>query len=366
MNSFAHKVILFTPNLISGGVSRVVSNIADELSKSYVVKVVILDGSNSSIIPNAPIIDLRTAFTKGIIKKIILALNRIYLMTKVIRKERPDKIISFVDSANIVAICSALLSGYLGKLNISVHDDPSYLPRVYRILFPIIYRLPHRVLCVSQGVADALTTTFHLSRTKTLGVGNPCEVAIINNSRHNDLDPEAKLLLNNPYILGVGRLNGQMGFDLLIRSFAQVSKKVDENLIILGEGKRRKILQEMILELDLDQRVFLLGNVNNLYPYYKKARLFALSSRHEGWPMVLMEAMAAEIPIVAFDCDFGPNEILVHEKSGILVPRLQVDQFASQMLRVLKDNDLASRISAGAAERVINFSAANIVPKWMV
>jgi glycosyltransferase involved in cell wall biosynthesis len=144
-----------------------------------------------------------------------------------------------------------------------------------------------------------------------------------------------------PVILAIGRLTKQKGFDTLIRAFSEVRKQRQVHLLILGEGEDRVPLTNLIKELNLDTEVRLPGFVSNPYPYLVNASLFVLSSRWEGLPTVLVEALYCEVPIIATDCPSGSREILKDGKYGRLVPVEDIDGLIREINSVLDGNRAA-------------------------
>jgi glycosyltransferase involved in cell wall biosynthesis len=123
-----------------------------------------------------------------------------------------------------------------------------------------------------------------------------------------------------PVLVAVGRLQEQKDYPTMIRAFAQVRQARPVRLLILGEGKERPVLEAQIEELGLQEDVSLPGFVTNPYAYLARASLFVLSSRWEGLPTVLIEALCCSTPVVSTDCPSGPREILQGGKYGRLVP----------------------------------------------
>jgi glycosyltransferase involved in cell wall biosynthesis len=123
-----------------------------------------------------------------------------------------------------------------------------------------------------------------------------------------------------PVVLAVGRLTRQKGFNILIRAFSRVRRTRAVRLMILGEGEERPFLEDLIRQLGLEQEVSLPGFVQNPYPYMQRASLFVLSSRWEGLPTVLVEALYLGTPIISTDCPGGSREILRDGQYGQLVP----------------------------------------------
>ncbi|MFO7250101.1 MAG: glycosyltransferase family 4 protein [Actinomycetes bacterium] len=170
---------------------------------------------------------------------------------------------------------------------------------------------------------------------------------------------------NSKIVIAAGRLYKQKGFDLLIPAFAQVvAAHPDWRLRIFGTGPRRQRLQEMIEELGLTEHVRLMGRSDTFAEELAKASLFVLSSRFEGLPMVMIEAMGHGLPVVSFDCPTGPADVITHEKDGLLVPPRDVDALARAMIRAIEDVDLRKRLGAAARETVRAYTPEVVMPQW--
>ena len=162
-------------------------------------------------------------------------------------------------------------------------------------------------------------------------------------------------------ILAVGRLSDAKDFPTLLKAIVRMNEKRKVKCIILGEGELREKLQGMIEQLSLSGTVDLHGFVGNPYAYLAKADLFVLSSRREGFPNVLVEAMACGTPVVATDCPSGPAEILENGKYGPLVPVGDAQALADAMLRTLDDHLPAETLIARAEE----FSVEKIADQYI-
>lgn len=171
--------------------------------------------------------------------------------------------------------------------------------------------------------------------------------------------------LENKVLVAAGRLVRQKGFDLLITAFATVSARhPDWQLRIFGWGAKRAKLAAQIAELGLTDRIRLEGPTRHLDEELAAASGYVLSSRFEGLPMVLLEAVTAGVPPVAFDCPTGPREIIDHGRTGLLVPPLDVDALADGMIRLIENP--AERRALGAAARADSsrFSIATVRRDW--
>ena len=172
-------------------------------------------------------------------------------------------------------------------------------------------------------------------------------------------DPSSKV------VIAVGRLTRQKGFDLLIRAWADVARKhPDWTLRIYGTGVERPALKRLIADHRLAGRVRLMGRTDRIGDAYAQASVFVLSSRHEGLPMVILEAMSKGLPVVSFDCPTGPAEV-VTDDNGILVPNGDVPGLAQALSEVMADDERRVRLGKGAQETAAKYEAATIARRWV-
>lgn len=165
-------------------------------------------------------------------------------------------------------------------------------------------------------------------------------------------------------VLAAGRLTRQKGFDGLIPAWAQIeAKHPDWELKICGEGNWRERLEAQVAEHGL-RNIELPGSCEDMAEEMSNASIFALSSRFEGFPLILCEAMSKGMAPVAFDCPTGPAEMIRDGENGLIVPLGDIDGFAAALLRMIEDDDLRHRCGPGAAETGRNFKMDAIGPMW--
>ena len=212
------------------------------------------------------------------------------------------------------------------------------------------------VVAVSRGVADNVSAAIGVPAGKITPIYNPVFTPDI--ARRAEAMPAHPWFGDDgaPVILGAGRLAPQKDFPTLIEAFRRVSAARTCRLIVLGEGRLRPQLEGQVRALGLEDRVSLPGWAENPYAFMSRAALFVLSSRHEGFPGVLIEALACGCPAASTDCPAGPSEIL--ENPELLAPVGDPEALSQVMLRALDrpvdKATLRARASRFSVERAVN------------
>jgi len=166
-------------------------------------------------------------------------------------------------------------------------------------------------------------------------------------------------------VLAMGRLVKAKGFDVLIRAWAIAAAAApDWNLVIRGEGEERLALTALVRELGLDERVSLPGTCPDASAAYTHASVFCLSSRYEGFGLVLIEAMAFGLPIVSTDCETGPRELIRNGENGILVEAGDPRALAKGLLEVIRDEKLAKALAGNARIVALAYALDDISERW--
>lgn len=192
----------------------------------------------------------------------------------------------------------------------------------------------------------------------------------LNNVRviHNPLSfyPDEASPLTNKQVIAVGRITYQKGFDQLIEAWNLVNMRHPDWTLRIYGGGEVKDLQKMINNLGLTDTCFLEGGIANIGQKYKESSLFALSSRYEGFPMVLVETMAYGVPAVAFACPCGPRDIIKDEEDGILIENGNTSLLADGICALIEDENLRKRLGANARNNIKRLEIDHIAQEWKI
>jgi len=357
------KISFFLPSLRGGGAERVFVNLANEFARrNFDVDLVLAQKEGpylKEVSEVVKIVDLRA-------KRVLYSLLP---LVKYLKKEKPKVLLSSLDHANIIAIMAKLISRINTRVIVRVANTLSFSLqgtkfskrwlRLYGV--KIFYRWADEIIAVSKGVAGDLVKTAKILKAKIKVIYNPISIEKIYKKQKEKCEHPWLSRKKAIVIIGIGKLHKQKDFPTLIKAFSEVCKKRAAKLIILGEGKERKKLEKLIRELGLESDIDMPGFVENPYCYIAKADLFVLSSRWEGFPNVLLEAMALGVPVVSTNCQSGPVEILENGKYGKLVPIGDFKDLAEAMEETIK-NPLDSEI---LKKRAMDFELKKIADEYL-
>lgn len=318
----SERLTIFTADLRGGGAERAMVKLAGGIARrGYPVDLVLsrARGRYLSEIPGSVrIVDLGAS----------RVLSSLPALVRYLRRERPFAMVTSLNHVNIVAILAKRLAGVPTRLIVNeqntISQEASHSSRRRQRMVPRLvkrfYPWADEIVAVSRGAAEDLAGTTGLSPGRVLVVHNPIVTPELREMAAVPLEDPWFEPGAEPVLVAVGRLSPQKDFPTLIRAVDLVRRNRPVRLVILGDGPERTPLEALVSDLGLSVAVRLPGWVQNPYPYMARAAAFVLSSRWEGLPSVLIEALFCGVPVVATDCPSGPREILEGGKHGLLVP----------------------------------------------
>lgn len=373
------KILYCIPSLSeSGGTERIVTqkiNFFLEFEKQYDITIVTTEGINKKpfydLHPSAKVIELNIDFLEEFSKPLYSK----YIGTKRKLKEYKKKLIQIINTQNIdICIstgakeleflsqiqvpCKKICELHFSKYNRELFFEGKKGWIIWKLIGKIrTYQLIKQTTGLDQLVV--LTKKDEKDWKKTHN-----NVKQIYN--FSDIQSESVALLENKKVISVGRLTEQKGYIFLIEAWAIIkNKKSDWTLEIYGEGDLYNELFHQIKDSNLENHVFLKGRTNQVQEKILESSIFALSSRYEGFPMVLLESMACGVPVVSFDCETGPAEIIENNDCGILVENRNVLKLAEALLTMMDDNELRKKRGEVAKVKSAIFSRRKIMDLWM-
>jgi len=362
------KLSILIYSLASGGAERQVSILLKELSKKYKIYLILMNDTIFYDIPH----DVKVVYLEksspieGGVKKFAKLPILAFKYKKILIHYNIDISLSFLNRPNYINILAT-------KGIVSERTNPLELYKINSLkniinLFFVktLYKKASKVICNSKG------TEFDLNKVgiyNTKVVFNMLNVAQILSSNKETLNTKKDRFI----FITVGRLEYQKNTTLLIEAM----KEINAILWIIGDGYLMENLKFKINNEGLNDKVQLLGRQKNVYKFMNEADAFVFSSNHEGFPNVLLEALACGLPIISTDCKSGPREILAPNTDfrkqtedielaeyGVLTPVGDVKKIAEAMKVMLNDNNLRERYSQKALNRAKAFSVEKIIKEW--
>jgi glycosyltransferase involved in cell wall biosynthesis len=357
MNATPMRIAIFIYCLRGGGAQRRTLTLANGFAaRGHRVEMVVVSSLESAGARLAPGIRVQPLdrgwrrwfepLNRRVNVRGLFTFGSIPTLAAVLRRTRPDVLLSAASHVNRIAVAARELSLTGTPLVLRASNHPSanipYWPFVervtrqyLRIVAGRLYPRAEAIIAVSEGVAHDVRALTKLPAERVTTIYNPVVGPEIEAGARAPLDHPWFLPGSPPVVLGVGKLKLQKNFPLLLRAFARVRAARPARLVILGEGGHLHELERLAVHLGVAEDVAFPGFVENPYAWMARAAVFALSSSWEGLPGALIEAMACGCPVVSTDCPSGPDEILEDGRLAPLVPVGDERALAEAILSVL-------------------------------
>lgn len=361
------KIIIFINSLAGGGAERVAATLANYWARQHwdVVVVTLANRSEDFYVLDAGVkrveMDLSgnsANFFQGALEN----LRRVLSLRRIIKQHRPDAILSMMSTPNVLLAAASLGLSDVCTIG-SERCYPPHFPlgKMWHALRKLMYGRLHAVVGLTQECATWIRV--NTSAQYVPVIPNPIVWPMPKSAR--GIDPNKHCAAGRKILLAVGRLSPEKGFELLVKVFAMLADKYpDWDLVILGEGPDRQLLQNRIDEFNLTSRVLMPGIAGNVGEWYARADLFVMSSSYEGFPNALAEALAHGLPAISFDCDTGPRDIIRQGIDGLLVPLGNAAELKMALDRFMGDSAARAAFAARAGDAKERFSIHKIAQMW--
>lgn len=384
---------IVSASLVARGAEKIASLLSLNLNeKPYLV---LFDGSKIDYPYGGELIDfgIRTILNRRSLVRFKDTLTASYKLRKIKKKLNIEVSISFLELANIPNIISGFSKNIVSVREYRLHaENENFQRRLANLAIRLLYNKASKIVVVSNLVKQNLISAFNVDPKKIKVIYNPIDFKTVEKLQKEPLEDRHKSIFAHPVIITAGGMEKGKGQWHIIKAFKEIKKQVvDAQLVIIGkEGGIEKDLARLARDLGLEKDVHILGSQRNPYKFLAASALFAFASSREGFPNVLLDALACGIPIISTDCRSGPREILAPDtdftreaqtieraKYGVLVPvcdrefkgaeeplSREEKMIAEISIEFLKDPGLRKRYSELGMERAEDFRIERFIRDW--
>jgi glycosyltransferase involved in cell wall biosynthesis len=345
-----------------GGAERAILNVAKRLvDEAYDITIITFSATKHfyTIPEGVSLIELelgRSAPT--ILHTVYNTLLRIQKLRKTILNLQPDVVLSLLPINDVLTSLALFATGIPHVISTRVYPSKYSEQKAVTLLKKILYPRATKIVSVSSGV-DSYYNWLHSSK-RTVINNIPTDLSQLESSR-----PDNLLIQGRQYIISMGRFVPEKNFELLVDAFSKVAEEFTNwDLIIIGDGALKPVLEQKAKSLDLSNRIHFPGRLANPFGVMKNADLFVFSSNFEGVPNVLLEAMSCQLPIITTDYFGEPRDIVENEVTGLIVPRDDAEALAVSMQRVMADDTLRQQLTEQGNLFVRNIDSQKIIKQW--
>lgn len=373
----ATRIVVFIHSMDGGGAERCVSRLLEQWTKTrpeLELHLVLNKARFDYAVPPGVHVHIVGCERSTLLGKVADQFRRLGRAVRLLNQVRPDAVLALMPWSNLLALLARTFSRTKPRLVLS--ERASYAPQtghgvkgfVVRAMVRLVYPAADRLVAVSEDLAEELRRTGRLQREFVVAIPNAVDSEALHAAARALADPHPWLATPReiPTVVFAGRLESVKGLDVLLDAWEQVQRRAPARLLILGKGSQLERLQAQAAALpDGGASVQLLPFQANPFAFIERADVFVLPSRREGFPNVLLEALALGKPCVAANCPTGPRELLGDDEYGLLVPPGNVEALANALVRMLSEPALRARYGAQARIRAARLSPAAVADRYL-
>jgi glycosyltransferase involved in cell wall biosynthesis len=357
-----YLILFVTSNLGGGGAERALVNVINHLDRTRFTPHLALFQKKGvflpALAPDVAVYEIQPT-DRGFIHRNWVRLRALNQLCEHIQ---PALVMSIKWQANEATILS--LRPWKNKIPVIINEQDT--PRAStdqrrKIIWPLVkgfYRLADHLIVITQGIANELVDEIHIPASKITVIYNPVDLTLIAQQAQSTVEFKAPGV---PAIIAAGRLVQQKNYPLLFTAAARVLQSHEVEIYILGEGPEKEHLQSLAIKLGISEHVHFLGFVPNPFSHIAQGDIFTLTSVHEGFGNVIVEAMACGTPVISTDCPYGPREILSDGKYGLIVASQDEIALTGAILDLLDHPLKRQQLSQLGRQRAIDFSIDKII-----
>ena len=377
------NIMFIIGNLKSGGAEKVINNLCNNLKDKYNITLVLRENINNDYHPDVNVIVIPELYVGG---KMIIGIKKL----KKIKKDlKIDTSVSFLIKYNVFNGLSRNKEKIIFSIRNLVSSQKHIHSRKMLFMYKLLVRKADLIVNVSQAAKNDNVKNYKCE-SKNIVIPNFCDCNYIEEAMKDDLLEKHKEIFKGKVIICPGRYSDQKGQWHLIRAFNEVIKYDKEaKLVLLGRGPLKDYYESLVKEYGLEENVYILDFVNNIYKYMAHSNILVLNSFFEGMPNVILEALACSLPVIATDSPGGTREILAPEKNGEYVKDISLEKYgvlmpicngikynanqpltneekkiAEAIILLMKNKELYLKYKQAAKERIKDYEKDKILKMW--
>lgn len=365
------KILMVYSNMGEGGTQRQRSILSGELCKKYDFTMALFQ--NIQLFKfYGEIIDIKAPTSENPLISIKNLIKRILSIRKIVHDNQIDVILSSSVIANMVCLLTKKLFRIDTPLVITFNnslkekaDDMGIKGTVSLFANRHLANYADKIVSVSKVLSEEISR-MGFPREKAITIYNGLAINEMLEKTKEPIEEEYKRFFKKavPVIISVGRLTRQKNYSSLIEAFSMLRQRHNARLVLVGSGDEIDILKNQCRTLGISDDVLFTGWHKNPYKFLNRSNVFVLSSLWEGFPNVLIEAMALGLPVISTNCPTGPDEIITNDNNGILIPINDNVALYEALKRIISNRKLAHDISVNGKKRANDFSIQSIAKEW--